>query len=120
MNAQLSMFARSDAPKTRKPVTFDGPGLTTPDIIRLVGLMDRVFTLMSDGKWRTLRQIQDVAGGSEAGVSARLRDCRKPRFGSHTVKRQRVEGENGLFEYRLVVNPEAEIGTKNARRTLQI
>lgn len=61
----------------------------------------RAFTLMRDGKWRTLAEISEITGDPEASVSARLRDMRKVRFGSHTVNR-RYRGE-GLFEYQLTV-----------------
>jgi len=40
---------------------------------------------------------------SEGGVSARLRDFRKEKFGSHTVNRRRKAG-GGTFEYQLIVN----------------
>lgn len=73
---------------------------------RLTGLALRVFTLMSDGSWRTLSQIRDVVGGSEAGISARLRDFRKPRFGGHTVERERQENPAwGLYRYQLIPRP---------------
>lgn len=68
------------------------------DIIRLNTLQQRVMALMSDGAWRTLRGIANVCGGSEAGVSARLREARWPENG-WIVDRRRVEG--GLFEYRM-------------------
>lgn len=80
---------------------FDGatyePGA---DHARLTGQLARVLDLMRDGKWRTLGQIAEAVQGSEAGVSARLRDLRKPRFGAYMVDRERVEGR--LFRYRLV------------------
>ena len=70
------------------------------DRARLEGQLERVRTLMLDGQWRTLEQIQQEAGpGSLQGISARLRDLRKPQFGGHNVQRQRVEG--GLFQYRI-------------------
>lgn len=70
---------------------------------RLTGQLQRVFALISDGQWRTLAEIAVVVGGSEAGVSARLRDFRKVRFGSHVVeRRRRGEPKSGLWEYRLV------------------
>ena len=79
--------------------TFD-PAL---DGERLAGQLSRVYRLMRDGKWRTLREIADVVGGSEAGVSARLRDLRKDEFKSlyrvSGVDRERVEG--GLHRYRV-------------------
>lgn len=84
------------------PTLFDGltysPAL---DSARLTSQLDRVRYLMLDGNWRTLDQIKERAGGTDASVSARLRDLRKPRFGGFTVERRRVSG--GLFEYRLVV-----------------
>ena len=70
------------------------------DQTRLTGQFERVRDLMADGQWRTLEQIQQAAGpGTLQGISARLRDLRKPRFGSHNVQRRRVTG--GLFEYRI-------------------
>jgi hypothetical protein len=38
-------------------------------------------------------------GGSIAAISARLRDLRKPKYGSREVERRYLH--NGLFEYRL-------------------
>lgn len=74
---------------------------------RLTGQLNRVRELMSDGKWRTLAEIQSVVGGSEAGVSARLRDLRKHHFGGLTVERRLTverqrRTESGLFEYRVL------------------
>ena len=66
---------------------------------RLTSQMGRVFLLMRDAKWRTLQDISQMAQGSEASVSARLRDLRKERFGAHTVNRRRARG--GLFEYQV-------------------
>jgi len=69
---------------------------------RLSSQLSKVKELMSDGEWRTLAQIQSIVGGSEAGVSARLRDLRKDRFGSFLVKRRRVgEPSSGVWQYRL-------------------
>jgi len=72
------------------------------DQSRLTSQLAKVFELMKDGKFRTIPQIVREIGwqGSEAGVSARLRDLRKPHFG-HTVNR-RYLGE-GLYEYQLVI-----------------
>ena len=68
---------------------------------RLTTLQQRVQSAMSDGNWYTLGELQAICGGSEAGVSARLRDLRKPAWGSHTIeRRRRGEGQRGLFEYR--------------------
>jgi hypothetical protein len=70
---------------------------------RLSRQLDRVAAIMSDGVWRTLRGIAVQAGGSEASVSARLRDLRKARFGGHVVeRRRRGEPSSGVWEYRLL------------------
>lgn len=84
---------------------FDG--LTIDDELdsdRLASLLGRVRRLMADGVWRTLAEIHEVVGGSEAGISARLRDLRKSKFGGHLVdRRRRGDPKQGLWEYRLVL-----------------
>lgn len=70
------------------------------DYARLNGQLHRVAALMNDGRFRTLAEIACAAGGTEASVSARLRDLRKPKYGAHDVKRERISG--GLYRYRLV------------------
>lgn len=70
------------------------------DNARLAGQMLRVFNLMQDGEWRTLREIADATGAPEASASAQLRHLKKPRFGGHTVEK-RHDG-NGLYHYRLL------------------
>lgn len=82
---------------------FDGETIRPHlDNERLRTLLDRVRTLMRDGRWRTLAEIVEVVGGSEASVSARLRDLRKWRHGSNLIRRRRRgEPSSGLFEYRM-------------------
>lgn len=63
-----------------------------------------VWKVMRDGYWHTLEELAYVTGHPEASVSARLRDLRKPRFGSRTIQRQHVGG--GLWEYRYVPPPQ--------------
>lgn len=79
---------------------FDGktynPNL---DRVRLGRQMSGVLRAMNDGGWWTLAHLAEIAGGSEAGISARVRDLRKM---GHTVERERVAGANGLWRYRLV------------------
>ena len=90
-----------------QPVAHDFDGETyepAQDKHRLNCQLRRVFDLMCDGKWRTLDVIAYQVSGSEAAISARLRDFRKPRFGAHTVERRRVKC--GLFEYRLLAKGE--------------
>ena len=79
---------------------FDGSTFEPAiDGARLKGQLQRVYNAMADGEWHTLRQLSEVASGSEASVSARLRDLRKTKFGSHTIARKRLDG--GLWVYRM-------------------
>lgn len=87
-------------------VAFRADGVTYEpefDERRLGAQMRRVRSAMADGEWRTLAELADVASAPEASVSARLRDLRKRRFGSHVVERRhRGEPVRGLYEYRVV------------------
>lgn len=62
---------------------------------------------MSDGEWRSLAQlataVSELTGrsASEAGVSARLRDLRKEKFGGHHVERQKTED---IYQYRVLID----------------
>lgn len=71
------------------------------DSERLTNQYQRVFFLMQDGDWRSLRNIADSTGDPESSVSAQLRHMRKERFGNHTVEKKH-EGE-GLYLYRVLV-----------------
>jgi hypothetical protein len=83
---------------------FDGDTFDAElDGDRLTSQFKRVSLLMRDGQWRTLFDIAEHVGGSEAGVSARLRDLRKPKFGGYFVERRRRN--KGLWEYRLRLTP---------------
>lgn len=72
------------------------------DRLRLDNQHERVFELMKDGQWRRKEEIVKATGDDWASISARLRDCRKERFGGHTVDRRNIGG--GVHEYRLMVN----------------
>jgi hypothetical protein len=82
---------------------FDG-GTYEPqrDYMRLSGQLKKVFELMQDGHWRTIPAIAHAVGGSPQAISARLRDLRKEKYGSHTVERRHLH--DGLFTYRLMSN----------------
>ena len=71
------------------------------DHARLLTLLQRVHKLMQDGQWHTLESIKLSCGGTEASVSARLRDLRKQAFGNHVIQHRRIDG--GLWEYRAVM-----------------
>jgi hypothetical protein len=92
-----------------KHVSFDGATVLQIDTPRLAGQLAKVFELMKDSRFRTLSEIAGVAGCLETSVSARLRDLRKARFGSHAVVSRQVEGSPLLYEYRLIVNEGKEI-----------
>jgi hypothetical protein len=70
------------------------------DARRLAGQHCRVLAAMQDGLEHTLAELAKITRDPEASISARLRDLRKPRFGSHDIQRRYVE--RGLFRYRLV------------------
>lgn len=97
LRGQLIMFA--------DPIHFDGDTYSpADDETRLSSQLQRVYDLMTDKKFRTLEEIHRVVGGSMPGVSARLRDFRKERFGGLTVnRRRRGNTKAGLFEYQLDV-----------------
>lgn len=82
---------------------FDGvEALTIADHHRLSGQILRIYTLMYDGEWRTLSEIEELTGAPAASVSAQLRNLRKERFGAHTIQRRaRGDRDFGLYEYRL-------------------
>ena len=84
---------------------FDGTTYEpTRDHGRLSAQLDRVRELMSDGKGRFLYQIADATGDPESSCSARLRDLRKPKFGSHNITREYYSA--GLWMYRMVKESE--------------
>ncbi|HEX6038881.1 hypothetical protein [Longimicrobium sp.] len=60
---------------------------------------------MADGKWRTVPELAVLAGCTEAGASARLRDLRKPKFGRFTVERRPIAPvwTPRLYEYRVIL-----------------
>jgi hypothetical protein len=75
---------------------------------RLGAQLLAVRYLMLDHEWHTLADLARYAGGSEASVSARLRDLRKRRFGGYVIEREYVS--RGLWRYRMprvVVNANA-------------
>jgi hypothetical protein len=91
--------AMHDAPPGAFGETFD-PDLDAP---RMGAQLQRVFNVMRDGSWRTYYEIAAITGDPVQSVSARVRDLKKPRFGSRTIERRR-RGTGGTWEYRLVVD----------------
>lgn len=66
---------------------------------RLGRQLDRVRDMLLGhrGEWFTLAEMRSVAGGSEAGVSARVRELRQSRHGGCIVQRRRRS--RGTWEY---------------------
>ena len=63
---------------------------------RLATLQARVGVVMAGGCWWTLRDLAYATRGSEASVSARLRDLRKL---GHTIEKRYVR--QGIWQYRM-------------------
>lgn len=107
---------------TRLP-NFDGKTYDKKlDHERLGTSLGRVWMLMRDGNRRTLSQIAEAVGCSEAGASARLRDLRKSKFSEQlpTDSVSSERGEGGLWWYWIVVPPEAVSSqTTEAKRSYQ-
>jgi hypothetical protein len=69
--------------------------------------VDAVAEVMATGDWLTFEQLRKSIWYyyeipvSEAGVSARIRDLRKARYGGHTIERRKTD-RRGIYAYRLV------------------
>jgi hypothetical protein len=86
---------------------FDFDGSTydlAKDRVRLNAQVKRVVKVMKDGGWWALWEISQRSGDPEASCSSRLRDLRKPRFGSSTVERQRDVNLPAQWRYRLILS----------------
>ena len=72
--------------------------------LNLTGL---VMNLMSNGAWWTPWELQrriDSDSGewhSDASITARIRDGRKPQYGNHLIEKRIREGSRA-YEYRLI------------------
>jgi hypothetical protein len=86
-------------------IRFDGADYVPErDNVRLTGQLLRVWGVVSDGGWHTLREISNATGDPEASISAQLRHLRKPRFGGCTVEREHID--RGLYKYRVLIDKE--------------
>jgi hypothetical protein len=100
---------RDHAPDPPPRLYFDGATYIPEFDETRLGIQHRaVWRVVQDEQWRILDEIIACIvanGGREyatAAISARVRDFRKPRFGSFTVDiRARGDRRNGLFEYRV-------------------
>ena len=60
---------------------------------------EAILNQLKDGRWYTLKELAFVAGITEAGASARVRDLRKPQYGGFTI--DVVHGYGNTWLYRL-------------------
>lgn len=98
-------------PAPPEPPRFNGADYDPErDDDRLRNQLQRIWTLMRDGRWRTLPAIATATGDPEPSISAQLRHLRKPRFGGHTVERRYVG--HGLYEYRVLAAPSTDQTTQ--------
>lgn len=67
---------------------FDGI-VNKQDSHRLTTQLDHIRSLMSDGVWRSVTEINQITGYPETSISAQLRNLRKSKFGGWTVNRRR-------------------------------
>lgn len=77
---------------TQPLLNFPGPDQSAADRYRLTCQFGAIFALMKDGKWRTLKEIEEATGYPQSSISAQLRHCRKAEFGGHTMNRKGLGG----------------------------
>lgn len=93
---------------------FDGSTYSpTRDRVRLSRQYWKVWSHMSDGYWHSLYELSRNLKESESGVSARLRDMRKERFGANEVERKYAG--KGSWLYRLIPSEEGKRIVQQAR-----
>lgn len=107
MSSQISNDQRDLSFPDPLPPRVEPIHVPAVDQKRIAGQLERVRDCLAVSTWVTLRQISSwcmLIGhlDSEAGISARIRDLRRPEYGGHVIeKRRRVEGQ-GQWEYRMV------------------
>lgn len=80
--------------------SFDGSTFVeSRDGSRLASQLADVRRILAGGDWFGLGEIEHITGHPQASISARIRDLRKERNGSHTIERKYVA--NGLWAYRM-------------------
>ena len=86
--------------KAQFSLRFDGSDYVHKrDGIRLTGQLERVFDVMKNGQWITLRELADRSRCPEASASAQLRNLRKDRFGGFVIEKK--YDHMGVFLYKL-------------------
>jgi hypothetical protein len=71
--------------------------------VKLKGLLADIFDFMMDKRWHTLNEISMATNISIPSASARLRDLRKVKHGSHLVIKRYLTGDyKKIYEYKLI------------------
>lgn len=65
-------------------------------------IRERIFVLLSDGRWYTDRELAAQLGILESTASAKRRDLRKVRYGRFRIQRRKRLGQRAP-EYRVVL-----------------
>jgi len=88
----------------KRPAKFDGATFDQrKDGERLATLQHAVMAYMADALWHTVPEVQRAVGrGTETSIAARIRDCRKERWGNLIVDTRR--NDKGLWEYQVLQN----------------
>lgn len=96
---------------TNSLAVIDGLEPNTPVAVihRLGTGVELVREVMASGEWLTIPEIQkrveEMPNGkffSESCISARIRDQRKPKHGSHTIARRLRGASRNLYEYSMI------------------
>lgn len=69
---------------------------------KMMNQIEKVWNLMRDSKPRRLQYIAYATGEPTPSVSARLREFRKIKRGSHTVLKRK--DEEGIYRYTVIPN----------------
>jgi hypothetical protein len=91
---------------SRAPVFDSGVELAKADHLRLGKQIARVLSVLSDGRWYTVPELQDEIFGRfnvrdpEPSLSAQIRNLKKQKHGGHDIRRIRV---GNVYKFRLVV-----------------
>ena len=88
-----------------RPPRFDGWTYREElDRARLTSALRHILFELLDRRWHMIKELALLAGCSEAGASARLRDLKKPKWGRFPVEKRRLPGleTSGVWQYRIV------------------
>ena len=75
--------------------------LDAVDFTRFATQREKVLAcLRLGGAWTVPEIIRKIGGGTETGISARVRELRNPKYGGHDVRSGARQGAaRGVYEY---------------------